>query len=183
MRYLFILSLVLIVSACDVEHLLEPVEIERYELTLDPRLEQNADGYYLLDVLDNGSQTIHRISGRVTLNGEALQNQKVVWESSHYWTIGDTLRVIIERDYCPNQVGTTCIFVVNDGAAQDTVYLTQFSGQEVPTVNGTSISAPDGEINTVFAPIYAMRGDTVEVTATALFPCEDVEKTVSIILR
>jgi hypothetical protein len=36
-------------------------------------------------------------------------------------------------------------------------------------VNGASYSTMDGEINTMFAPVQSMRGDTITVSAQALF--------------
>ena len=158
---------------------------EDYQMTLDARLERNDDGYYSLTVIDNGTQTIHRISGQVTLNNEPLEYQRVVWESSHSWILSDSVAFIVRRDHCPasKSSDTQCIFIVNGPSKRDTVYLSQFEGIEVPTVNEVSISNPEGEINTVFAPIYAMKGDTVRITATALFPTGDVEKSIDVILR
>jgi len=156
-----------------------------YGLELDARLSQNVDGYYEMAVNPNTTQTIHRISGRVTIDGLPLENQRVEWESSHSWTIGDTLVVIVRKE-CPypDQSGVDCIwYISNVGAVKDTVLLTQFAGQEVPTVNGVSLSAPDGEINTVFAPVYWMVGDTVTVTANALFPGPDMRESIQVILR
>lgn len=158
---------------------------EDYQMTLDARLERNDDGYYSLTVIDNGTQTIHRISGEVTHNNEPLEYQRVVWESSHSWILSDSVAFIVRRDHCPasKSSDTQCIFIVNGPSKRDTVYLSQFEGIEVPTVNEVSISNPEGEINTVFAPIYAMKGDTVKIMATALFPTGDVEKSIDVILR
>ena len=184
MRNFLIIVSVLVLSMCS--SVSEPVvEVENYEMTLNSRLEQNADGYYLLTVIDNGTQTIHRISGNVTLNNEPLEYQRVIWESSHYWFLSDSVAFIIRRNHCPTSQSYNihCVFVINSGVVQDTVYLSQFEGMEVPTVNMVSLSAADGEINTIFAPIYAMRGDTVEVTAYALFPTGEVGQSINIILR
>jgi len=159
--------------------------VPSYGLELDARLTANADGYYELAVNPYTTQTIHRISGRVTADGNARVNQRVEWESSHSWTIGDTLAVIIRKD-CPypESSGVECLwYVTGTGAVKDTVYLTQFEGQEVPTVNGVSLSASDGEINTVFAPVWWMVGDTVTVTAHALFPDTTQSSSLHIILR
>jgi len=156
-----------------------------YDIELDVRLNQTVDGYYELTVNQNSTQTIHRISGHVTVDGVPFENQRVEWESSHSWTIGDVFAVVI-RKACPYPESSNidCLwYVTNEGSVKDTVYLTQFSGQEVPTVNGVSLSAPNGEINTVFAPVYSMVGDTVTVTAHALFPGPDVDKSIQIILR
>ena len=182
MRNFLTIVSILVLSACSS---VVGLVIENYEMTLNPRLEQNDDGYYLLTVVDNGTQTIHRISGHVTLNGVPLEYQRVIWESSHYWFLSDSVAFIIRRNSCPTNQSHNiqCVFVINSGVIQDTVYLSQFEGIEIPTVNMVSLSAADGEINTVFAPIYAMMGDTVEVTAYALFPTGEVEQSINIILR
>ena len=180
-RYISLLTLIG-VAACANPVAPDPIV---FDLELDARLSQNVDGFYELTVNRNTTQTIHRISGRVTVDGLSLENQRVEWESSHSWTIGDTLAVIIRKD-CPfpESSDIDCFwYVTGDGATKDTVYLTQFAGQEVPTVNGVSLSAPDGEINTVFAPVYWMVGDTVTVTARALFSGPDMSESVRIILR
>jgi hypothetical protein len=42
------------------------------------------------------------------------------------------------------------------------------SNSLIPTVNGTSYpSSSDGSVNTIFAPIYPMKGDTITVTGVA----------------
>ncbi len=176
-------ALIMVLATCS-----EPVNApatQDYQMTLDARLEQNGDGYYFLTVIDNSTQTIHRISGQVTLDSEPLEYQRVVWESSHSWPLSDSVAFIVRRDHCPasKSSDTRCVFIVNGPSKRDTVYLSQFEGIEVPTVNAVSISNPEGEINTVFAPIYAMKGDTVKITATALFPTGDVEKSIDVILR
>ena len=45
----------------------------------------------------------------------------------------------------------------------DTTYVTWFDGFEVPVVNGNSYSNSDLEINTMFAPVKVMSGDTIKV--------------------
>ena len=45
----------------------------------------------------------------------------------------------------------------------DTVYVTGFSGQEVPTINPASYSNAKGEFNTMFAPVRNMKGDTIRI--------------------
>jgi hypothetical protein len=156
-----------------------------YQMTIDARLLPNADGLYELTLNRHTTQTIHRISGHVTVNGQPLENQRVIWESSHSWIIADTLAFIIRRE-CPfpESSDIDCIWVINtDGSTRDTVYHTQFEGMEVPTVNSVAISSSSGEINTVFAPVWWMAGDTVTVTATALFPTADERDSVQIVLQ
>lgn len=42
----------------------------------------------------------------------------------------------------------------------------ELNGEVVPTVNGSSYVSDDGEVNTVIAPIYGMRTDTLRVKST-----------------
>jgi len=81
----------------------------------------------------------------------------VYWESSHYWVLNDTLGYIVKRGL------TDDLKYVN----YDTVYVLGFSGQIVTTVNSqsypTNIEPTIYEVNTVFAPVQSMAGDTVTV--------------------
>jgi hypothetical protein len=43
--------------------------------------------------------------------------------------------------------------------------VTWFNGFEVPVVNSVSYSNSEGEVNTMFAPVRSMLGDTVTVWA------------------
>jgi predicted ribonuclease YlaK len=52
----------------------------------------------------------------------------------------------------------------------DTIQLNFPSGLLVPTINPTSISGTNGKINTMIAPIYGMKGDTMIVTARLWTP-------------
>lgn len=122
--------------------------------TLEPRLDQDSSGYYHLQMDPTHWQTLHRISGLITEDGEPLEFAKFNWESSHYWFIGDTLGYLVLRGLTNDLIYTS----------YDTVYITQFEGQEVPTINCCSYSNSDGEVNTIFAPVWSMRGDTVEVS-------------------
>lgn len=156
-----------------------------FEMVLDARLPSNADGFYELFVNPNTTQTIHRISGYVFADGQPLEYQRVVWESSHSWLLSDSL-VVVVRKPCPfsDTDDVDCVWIINsDDAVADTVVLTQFLGEEVPTVNFASISAPDGEINTIFAPVWWMVGDTVTITAHALFDTGEQSDSVQVILR
>ena len=98
------------------------------EIVLDPRLEQDENGYYHLELSDESWQTIHRISGTAYVDGEPLESFPVTWESSHYWLIGDTLGYVI------NQGLTDDLVYVS----YDTTYVTWFEGFEVNTINSSS---------------------------------------------
>ena len=42
----------------------------------------------------------------------------------------------------------------------------EYNGEVVPTINGSSYVSDGGEINTMIAPIFSMRTDTLEVRST-----------------
>ena len=156
-----------------------------YTLSIDSVLTQNGrkslevdvNGYYLL-TLDSSfqtKQTIHRITGIVLKDSSEPYPPEVVdWESSHTWITGDTVGYVVRRVI--NALGQWTIV--------DTNYINVPAGLIVPTVNPTSISGDGGEINTMIAPIYGMKGDTMIVTARLWTPYNKVySDTVKIILR
>ena len=106
----------------------------------DPRfrLSRNADGLYYM-VLTRESQNIQRISGRL------LRDNKPVYSS---WS-GYTHTVKWDSNlhwWIPLPDGTL---------------------EKVPVVNSTSKSDPEtGRVNTVIAPIGAMRGDTLKLVVS-----------------
>ena len=143
-----------------------------YTLEIDGRLDTTAEGLYKLKLIstNNSDQTIHRVTGQLLNNGEEpYPPQYVDWESSHVWYLSDTTHVIIRRT----------INVLGEWVNIDTTYVTQFQGDMVPTINPTSVSGTNGEINTVIAPIESMRGDTMMVRCTF----RDLEETIQIILE
>jgi hypothetical protein len=121
---------------------------------LEPRLDQDNNGYYHLELNPNTFQTLHRISGHIYLNGAPLEVMKFYWESSHYWMLGDTLGYIVHQGLTDD-----LIYV-----SYDTTYITGFSDFLVPTINPASYSNGDGEVNTMFGPVWTMRYDTVLVS-------------------
>ena len=123
-----------------------------HDFELDTRLPMDENGYYHLQ-LGQDWQTLHRISGTAYVDGEPLESFPVHWESSHYWLIGDTLGYVV------NQGLTDDLVYVS----YDTTYVTWFEGFEVNTINGSSYSNGDGEINTMFAPVQSMLSDSVDI--------------------
>ena len=125
---------------------------------VDPRLEVDDNNYYHLTIDTTNWQTLHRFSGSVEYVSDrdelTPEGVRFEWESSHFWYLGDTLGYVIKRGL------TDQLEYVN----YDTVYVTNFSGMEVPTINPASYSNGDGEFNQMFAPVKSMRGDTVEVS-------------------
>ena len=154
--YLIILTL-LFLSCQD-----EPTNTVNHEFEIDARLGNiDSNGYYHLELGDDW-QTLHRISGQVPAVQNEFDLTKVYWESSHYWLLGDTLGYIVHQNWTLNDGGY--LYMNND-----TSYVTWFIGHEVPTINGVSYATMDGEVNTMFAPVKNMFGDTILIKANAHF--------------
>ena len=129
-------------------------ELSSIVFELDTQMVEDENGYYHLTIDTTKWQTIHRISGHVYRDGEAVNVLKFGWGSSHYWIVGDDLGYFIANTGLTDN-GTY--------VGYDTTYLDWFSGHEVPIVNGSSYSRMDGEVNTMMAPVRTMRGDTAVV--------------------
>jgi hypothetical protein len=140
-------------------------------------LEVDANGYYLLDLepTSDYKQTIRRITGIVLKDSSEPYPPEVIdWESSHTWVTGTDNGYYVRRAI--NYLGQWVIV--------DTNYINIPSGLIVPTINSTSISGDGGEINTMIAPIYSMKGDTMVVVAKLWTPYNKTySDTVKIILR
>ena len=128
--------------------------VDEIVFNLEPRLDQDVNGYYHLELNPSSFQTLHRLSGHIYLNGEPLEVMRFQWESSHYWMLGDTLGYIVHQGLTDD-----LIYV-----SYDTTYITGFSDFLVPTINSSSYSNSDGEVNTMFGPVWTMRYDTVLVS-------------------
>lgn len=121
---------------------------------LDTRLDQDNNGYYHLELNPTTFQTLHRISGHIYGDEQPLDVVNFNWESSHYWIIGDTLGYIVNRGLTDQM----------EYVSIDTSYIIGFEGFEVPTINCCSYSNSEGEVNTMFGPVWTMRYDTVLVS-------------------
>ena len=128
--------------------------VDEIVFNLEPRLDQDVNGYYHLELNPSSFQTLHRLSGHIYLNGAPLEVMKFYWESSHYWMLGDTLGYIVHQGLTDD-----LIYV-----SYDTTYITGFSDFLVPTINSSSYSNSDGEVNTMFGPVWTMRSDTIMVS-------------------
>jgi len=124
------------------------------DFELDSGLITDENGYHHLTIDMTEWQTLHRVSGHVTREGESVNVAKFYWASNMYWTIGDTFGYVIAN----NGLTDDLVYV-----GYDTTYITWFNGFEVPIVNGSSYSREDGEVNTMIAPVRSMRGDTATI--------------------
>jgi len=152
-----IIVLLLSFTSCTKEDI---IDLENKEsiiptLTLDGRLPLDNNGYYHLTLDSNKNQTIHRVSGRV-LN--ITEPTKVSWNSNLYWWIkqGDTIANITK---------TYINYFTGEITYVNLPPLLNWKDVLVPTINPTSIVGTDGEINTMIAPIYEMKNDTLIVSA------------------
>ena len=151
---LFSLILISITYACGLNNIETSEGDYIYNLELIPRLGSTLDGYFVLKLDSTKTQTIHRISGRLLKNGEEpYPPEKVEWDSNLTWALNDTT-YIIYRSFL-NLLGNWVVV--------DTSYISGFDGEIVPTINESSYTGTDGEINTIIAPIYSMKGDTMIV--------------------
>lgn len=128
------------------------------EMNIDTRLPIDGNGYSHFRLYSNSTQNIHTISGSITSNGRVPDNprEKVEWESSHYWklNVGDTIGTIYRRTW--RGLGWQIV---------DSIMVTNLRASQVPTINPVCYNSADGSINTVIAPMYNMKGDTLTIVA------------------
>jgi hypothetical protein len=159
---LSIFSLFLI--SCEKDIIVEPIQ---YQLSIDSVLTQNgvkslpkdSNGFYRLKFVSNGTPQSHRVVGKILANGsEPYPPQKVTFESNLYWWLrqGDTTATITQAyvNYFTGQY--TIVQLPPMIASKDEL---------VPTINKSSYSGTNGEINTIISPIREMIGDTMVVKA------------------
>ena len=146
----------------------EDVEIPRYELEVNPRLEQDQNGFYHLKLKRDNVQTLHRLNLSITKSNEPIENIFTEWSSNLYAILNDTLGYIVNQNL--NDMGSY--------TTTDTSYLIGFNGLEVPTINCCSYSNPGGQINTMIGLWPQMVGDTMLVSFSIL----DINQSIEIVL-
>jgi hypothetical protein len=143
-----------------------PLPIQ-YQFSIDSVLTKNGvqslpkdnNGYYHLKLIPNANQQPHRITGKILTNGkEPNPSENIEWESNLYWWLrrGDTIATITQS-------------YVNYFTGQFTIVnlppMISNKDELVPTINKSSYSGTNGEVNTIIAPISEMAGDTMVVKA------------------
>lgn len=145
----------LLLTACSKEDIFPNKDIE---MNIDTRLPIDVNGYSHFKLYSTTTQNIHRVSGSITMNGRAPDNprEKVEWESSHYWTLkqGETIGTIYRRTW--RGLGWQIV---------DSIKVVNLKTAQVPTINPVCYNSADGSINTVIAPMYSMKGDTLTIIA------------------
>ena len=92
--------------------------------------------------------------------------QKVGFATSHYWILDDTLGYVVSRGLTDDLVYVS----------YDTTYITQFSGFEVPLINGAGYTK-EGFAYSWMAVPFSMIGDTVYVMSRYVDEYEVLEYT------
>ena len=150
-----LLTSILVLMSVGCEDITGPEDIDARIFIPNARLPIDDNGFYHLELNEGSWQTLHRISGWMAdQDSMALFGAYVGWNSSHYWILGDTLGYIVHQGLTDD-----LIYV-----SYDTTYITGFSDFLVPTINSSSYSNSDGEVNTMFGPVWTMRYDTVLVS-------------------
>ena len=170
-KYFRLLIVILLLSSCTKEQYIEDIVLYPPTLELDGRLPIDQNGYYhlVLDSLRN--QTIHRISGKVLNTTEPT---KVSWSSNLYWWLRD-------GDTIANITKTYINYFTGELTYVNLPPLVNYKDYLVPTINPASYVGDGGEINTMIAPIYRMKNDTLVIQ------CEvnewDIKQTIKIVLE
>jgi len=144
--------------SCSKEGFLQPNR--NIEMSIDTRLPKDSNGYSVFKLYSTETQNIHTISGSIRVNGKIPNEprEKIEWENNLYWNLkkGDTI-IAITKTYLNYYTGQFTIvklplMISNVNAL-------------VPTINKVCYNSADGSINTVIAPKWEMRGDTMTIVA------------------
>lgn len=172
MKRLLILAFIVVFASCTKDDIFFPKE--NVEMSIDTRLPKDVNGYSYFVLYSSETQNIHTISGSIRINGRVpdAPRVKVEWENNLYWNLkqGDTIAIITKTylNYYTGQFEVVKLppLVSNINAL-------------VPTINKACYNSADGSINTVIAPKWEMRGDTM----TVVVRYGDVVKSEKIILK
>ncbi len=151
-------TLTLFLLGCTKDEIPLPADV--IEMNIDTRLPIDGNGYSHFRLYSQTSQNIHRISGTIKVNGviPTEPREKIDWKSSHYWILreGDTVATIT-KTYLNYFTGQWMVVTLPP--------LVSSVNSLVPTINPVCYNSEDGSINTIIAPLYNMKGDTLVVTA------------------
>jgi hypothetical protein len=134
-------------------------------------LRKDNNGFYHLVLSTTRTQTLTRITGTFLVNGKPNKipspvHGNIEWSGSHYWLLkgGESVAEIVKTYFNPYTGQLQISQLPNLISQQD---------QVIPIVNGTSgLGYDDGNINTMAAPVYPMRGDTLTIVGKARYTIE-----------
>ncbi len=156
--YLLGLILITFFSSCSKEGFLQPNR--NIEMSIDTRLPKDSNGYSIFKLYSTQTQNIHTISGSIRVNGRIPNEprEKIEWESNLYWNLnqGDTI-ARITKTYLNYYTGQFMVVTLPP--------LVNNINALIPTINKVCYNSADGTINTVIAPMYNMKGDTMTIVA------------------
>jgi hypothetical protein len=158
-----LIPLLILFSACTKQDIVTPQK--NYTFTIDSVLTENGikslsvdnNGFYHLKLDITKNQNPHRITGKILVNGkEPTPSEKIEWESNLNWTLkkDDTI-AYITKSYINYYTGKYTIVNLPPFVSSVT--------ELVPTINPSSYSGTNGQINIMIAPISKMKGDTMVV--------------------
>ena len=178
MKLLSIIGIVLL-CACEKESTKPIPPQHTISFTIDSALSSNGkrslhkdnNGFYHLTLSNVTNQTLTRITGKFLVDGKpntipSPVNGRIEWSSSHYWILkaGDTIGRVVKTYFNP-YTGQLQISQLPSLVSQQ--------DQIIPIVNGTSqLGYFLGEVNTMCAPIYKMKGDTITIIGKAIYTLE-----------
>jgi hypothetical protein len=161
---------VILLSSCTKDGFLQPKR--DIEMSIDTRLSKDINGYSVFNLYSPQTQNIHTISGSIRVNGQIPNEprEKIEWESSHYWVLkqGEDIGTIYRRTW--RGLGWQIV---------DSIKVVNLRTAKVPTINSVCYNSADGSINTVIAPMWNMKGDTMTIIAR----CGGIVKVEKIILK
>lgn len=178
MKILPIIGIVLL-CACNKEVTTPIPPQHTITFTIDSALSANGkqslpldkNGFYHL-VMDNAkNQTLSRITGTLLVDNKPIQipspvQADVEWSGSHFWLLkrGDTVGTIIKTYFNPYTGQLQNIQLPNITSQSDVV---------IPIVNSSSYSDFEtGKVNTMAAPVYPMKGDTITIIGKVRYTIE-----------
>ncbi len=158
MKKFILLASIIIFASCTKDEIVVPKDV--VEMSIDTRLPKDVNGYSYFKLYSVETQNIHRISGSIRINGKIPDEPrvKVEWENNLYWNLkeGDTIATIT-KTYLNYYTGQFTIVKLPP--------LVSNINALVPTINKVCYNSADGSINTVIAPMYNMKGDTMTIVA------------------
>jgi hypothetical protein len=178
MKILSLISIVLLCS-CNKDIVTPILPQHTITFTIDSALSSDGkkslpkdnNGFYHLILSTTRTQTLTRITGTFLVDGKPNKipspvHGNIEWVGSHYWLLraGESATAVVKTYFNPFTGQLQISQLSNLISQQD---------QVIPIVNGTSqLGFDDGSINTMAAPIYPMRGDTLTIIAKARYTIE-----------
>jgi hypothetical protein len=172
MKKLLILAFIIVLASCTKDEVIIPKDA--VEMNIDTRLPKDSNGYSYFRLYSTESQNIHTISGSIRINGKIPDEPrvKVEWENNLYWNLvkGDTIATIT-KTYLNYYTGQFTVVKLPPMISNVNAL--------VPTINKVCYNSADGSINTVIAPKWEMKGDTMIIVVRY----NQLTKTEKIILK